>query len=412
VMFDMNIIFVLSLENVAGKKSGFVNVKVLDTPGPPVNLKPREITKNSITLQWEIPIIDGGSKIHNYVIEKRDATKKAYTVLSTTWQKCSFKFQDLVEGAYYYFRVSAENDLGVGEPAETPEPIRVSQAPSAPDNLYVTDLTNDSASLAWTKPLHDGGSLITGYVIEAQKKDTDQWVHITTIKALDYTVTDLIEGAEYTFRIMAVNASGRSDPRESRPAVIKEQTSPPSFDLRGVYQKTVIAKAGDRVKVEIPVLGKPRPVVSWKKGDMALKETQRINTETTATSTILNISEIKRTDEGQYSMTGKNMLGTLTETITVLVHDIPGPPTGPVKLDEHGESLDKANIEITPSFTTLQIDNVDRFDGGKYLVTVENASGSKTAFVNVRVLDTPGPPQNLIVKEVTRDSVSLVWDAP
>uniref|UniRef100_A0A3Q0QPL8 Titin n=1 Tax=Amphilophus citrinellus TaxID=61819 RepID=A0A3Q0QPL8_AMPCI len=400
------------------------------------------------------------------------------------------------------------------------------------------------ASLAWTKPLHDGGSLITGYVIEAQKKDTDQWVHVATIKALDYTVTDLIEGAEYTFRIIAVNASGRSDPRESRPAIIKEQTSAPSFDLRGVYQKTVIAKAGDRLKVEIPVLGKPRPVVSWKKGDTGLKETQRINIETTLTSTILNINEIKRTDGGQYSMTGKNMLGTVSETITVLVHDIPGPPTGPIKLEEvsyasysspvvvmagevfkleasvtgrpipslvwtkegkeledtakmeiktsdfhttlinkdslrrdggtftltasnpggfakfiynvkvldrpgppdsltvtdvtaekscstlrlfvpirgrpapevkwsreHGESLDKANIEITPSFTTLQVDNVDRYDGGKYTVTIENASGSKTAFVNVRVLDTPGAPQNLIVKEVTKDSVSLVWDS-
>uniref|UniRef100_A0A3Q0QVI9 Titin n=1 Tax=Amphilophus citrinellus TaxID=61819 RepID=A0A3Q0QVI9_AMPCI len=576
----------LCLENVAGKKTGFVNVKVLDTPGPPVNLKPREITKNSITLQWEIPIIDGGSKIHNYIVEKRAATKKAYTVLSTTWQKCSFKIPDLEEGAYYYFRVSAENDLGVGEPAETPVPIRVSQAPSAPENLYVTDVTCDSASLAWTKPLHDGGSLITGYVIEAQKKDTDQWVHVATIKALDYTVTDLIEGAEYTFRIIAVNASGRSDPRESRPAIIKEQTSAPSFDLRGVYQKTVIAKAGDRLKVEIPVLGKPRPVVSWKKGDTGLKETQRINIETTLTSTILNINEIKRTDGGQYSMTGKNMLGTVSETITVLVHDIPGPPTGPIKLEEvscdyvlmswdppendggvpinnyivempinekgvsdprplnvpvvakdlvisptfkllfstfsvlagddlkidvpyaaypkataawlkdgvvlkettrvnaeatdknlllvikeacrddvgtytvkltntleapdleldadmrkminiraastlrlfvpvrgrpapevkwgkaDGEIKETAQIDNTSSYASLVIENVDRFDSGKYTLTAENASGIKSVFISVRVLDSPGPPANFMVKEITKNSVTLTWEPP
>uniref|UniRef100_A0A8C8DT66 Fibronectin type-III domain-containing protein n=1 Tax=Oryzias sinensis TaxID=183150 RepID=A0A8C8DT66_9TELE len=138
---------------------------------------------------------------------------------------------------------------------------RVSQAPSAPENLYVTDVTAESASLAWTKPLHDGGSLITGYVIEAQKKDSEQWVHVATIKALDYTVTDLTEGAEYTFRIMAVNASGRSDPRESRPAIIKEQTSSPSFDLRGVYQKTVIVKAGDRPMYALDPVDPPgRPV--------------------------------------------------------------------------------------------------------------------------------------------------------
>lgn len=436
----------LSLENVAGKKTGFVNVKVLDTPGPPVSLKPREITKNSITLQWEIPIIDGGSKIHNYIIEKREATKKAYTVLSTAWQKCSYKISDLEEGAYYYFRVTAENDLGIGEPAETPEPIRVSQAPSPPENLYVTDVTADSASLAWTKPLHDGGTLITGYVIEAQKKDTSQWVHVVAIKALDYTVTDLIESAEYTFRIMAVNASGRSDPRESRPAIIKEQTSAPSFDLRGVYQKTVIAKAGDRVKVEIPVLGKPRPAVSWKKGDIALKETQRINTETTATSTILNISEIKRTDGGQYSVTGKNLLGTMTEVITVLVHDIPGPPTGPIKLDEvscdyvlfswdapendGGVPINNYIVEMrettgtswmelaaTVIRTTFKAARLTTGTHYQFRVKAQNRYGVGPSIVSEQVVaaypfDVPSQPGTPTVSSFNKDAMTVTWNEP
>ncbi|TNN69582.1 Titin [Liparis tanakae] len=436
----------LCLENVAGKKTGFVNVKVLDTPGPPVNVKPREITKNSLTLQWEVPIIDGGSKICNYVIEKREATKKAYTVISTTWQKCSFKFTDLEEGSYYYFRISAENDLGVGEPAESPEPIRVSQAPLAPENLYVTDVSSDSASLAWAKPLHDGGSLITGYVIECQKKDTDQWVHVDTMKALDYTVTDLIEGAEYIFRIMAVNASGRSDPRESRPSIIREQTSAPSFDLRGVYQMTVTAKAGDRVKVEIPVLGKPRPVVSWKKGGIGLKETQRINIETTPTSTILNIGEIKRTDGGQYSMTGRNMLGTVTEIITVLVHDIPGAPTGPIKLEEvscdyvlmsweapendGGVPINNYIVEMrettgtswmelaaTVIRTTFKAARLNTGTQYQFRVKAQNRYGVGPSIVSEPVVaaypfDVPGQPGTPVVTSFNKDAMTLSWNEP
>uniref|UniRef100_A0A3Q3GQN7 Titin n=1 Tax=Labrus bergylta TaxID=56723 RepID=A0A3Q3GQN7_9LABR len=198
------------------------------------------------------------------------------------------------------------------------------------------------------------------------------------------------------------------DPRESRPAVIKEQTSAPSFDLRGVYQKTVIAKAGDRVKVEIPVLGKPRPLVSWKKGDIVLKETQRINTETTLTSTVLNINEIKRTDGGQYSITGKNMLGTLTETITVLVHDIPGPPTGPIKLDELAATVIRTTFKAARLNTGTQyqfrVRAQNRYGVGPYLVS--------EPVVAAYPFDVPGQPGVPVVTSFNKDAMSLSWNEP
>uniref|UniRef100_A0A8C1MWQ7 Titin n=1 Tax=Cyprinus carpio TaxID=7962 RepID=A0A8C1MWQ7_CYPCA len=434
--------YVLTLENVAGKKSGFVNVRVVDTPGPPVNLKPSEITKHSITLQWEIPIIDGGSKITNYIIEKRDATRKAYSTVTANWQKCSYKIPDLEEGAEYYFKVSAENERGIGEPAETPEPIKASQAPSAPDNLIVSDVSKDTATLAWTKPKYDGGSRITGYVIEAQLKDSDQWTHVTTIKALDYTATELVENAEYVFRIFAVNSSGRSEPRESRPVVIKEQITAPGFDLRGIYQKTVVAKAGDNLKVDIPVLGRPKPLVVWKKEDQELKQTQRINVENTATSTILNINEIKRKDGGQYSMTGKNILGTVTEIITVQVHDIPGPPTGPIKLDEdsmtiswnepssdggspilgyHIERKEKNSILWQRISKALVVGNMFKSPGlidgiaYEFRVIAENLAGLSKASKPSEMtyaLDPVDPPGQPVALNITRHEVTLQWSKP
>uniref|UniRef100_A0A3B1KAD5 Titin n=1 Tax=Astyanax mexicanus TaxID=7994 RepID=A0A3B1KAD5_ASTMX len=226
------------------------------------------------------------------------------------------------DGSEYYFRVSAENEFGIGEAAETSDPIRASQAPTPPQMVAITDVTKNSVSLAWTKPKHDGGSRITGYVLEAQKKGTDQWTHVTTVKSLDFTVKNLNESEEYVFRVMAVNLSGRSLPRESKHVVIREQSTEPEFDLRGICQKTVIAKAGDNIKVEVPVTGRPKPTVSWQKDNQALKLTQRTMVENTSTSSILTMNECLRSDSGVYSVTGKNIVGSVTENIIVKVHDV------------------------------------------------------------------------------------------
>lgn len=83
-----------------------------------------EVYKDHISLSWEEPESDGGSPITGYVIEKRDASKTTWiTAGNVDKDTMSFQVTKLFEGSSYLFRVSAENKIGIGEPAALSEPV-------------------------------------------------------------------------------------------------------------------------------------------------------------------------------------------------------------------------------------------------------------------------------------------------
>lgn len=122
--------------------------------------------------------------------------------------------KNLTIGKDYEFRVYAENKYGTSDPASTVDPIRarhpfdVPGAPGAPRGI---DSAEDFITIAWTKPRHDGGSPITGYVIEKRMISEDKWTKATHahIPDLNHKMTGLIEHRDYEFRVAAVNAAGQ-----------------------------------------------------------------------------------------------------------------------------------------------------------------------------------------------------------
>lgn len=79
---------------------------------------------DSVTLSWEPPENDGGSAIRQYIVEKRDA-------MTSTWMQAGvvgsdvlqYHVDSLFEGRSYFFRVTAENECGRGQPVETVKPV-------------------------------------------------------------------------------------------------------------------------------------------------------------------------------------------------------------------------------------------------------------------------------------------------
>lgn len=86
-------------------------------PGPPVGpIKFTEVFAERIGLAWNPPTDDGGSKITNYVIEKREDNRKSWVHVSNDPKECAYVVTRLTENHQYEFRVMAQNKFGVGPP--------------------------------------------------------------------------------------------------------------------------------------------------------------------------------------------------------------------------------------------------------------------------------------------------------
>lgn len=72
-----------------------------------------------MTLSWLPPKDDGGSKITNYVIEKREANRRSWVPVTSEPKECIFTVPKLLEGHEYIFRIMAQNKYGIGEPLDS-----------------------------------------------------------------------------------------------------------------------------------------------------------------------------------------------------------------------------------------------------------------------------------------------------
>jgi titin len=99
--------------------------------------------------------------------------------------------------------------------------VIVLDKPSPPRNLKVPEVTPESARLTWEVPEDDGGSPITGYIVEKRDINRQSWNKITTTKELTSLADKLIEKNQYVFRVSAENDVGVSEPVETAPVTAK-----------------------------------------------------------------------------------------------------------------------------------------------------------------------------------------------
>lgn len=78
------------------------------------------------TLTWEPPEYDGGSPITGYIIELRNrASIKWEPTMTTGADELSAVLTDVVENEEYFFRVRAQNMVGVGKPSPATRAVKI-----------------------------------------------------------------------------------------------------------------------------------------------------------------------------------------------------------------------------------------------------------------------------------------------
>lgn len=99
--------------------------------------------------------------------------------------------------------------------------------PGRPGRPNVVDIERDYCDIEFDAPDSDGGSRITGYLVEKRNVYDGRWVKVEIVRKCRCRIDNLIEGSVMEFRAIASNKAGFGDPSyPSNPVIIRGPQTP------------------------------------------------------------------------------------------------------------------------------------------------------------------------------------------
>ncbi|CAH2104073.1 unnamed protein product [Euphydryas editha] len=390
--------------NKAGSASVDTTLKVFDKPSKPEGpVILREISRESVTIEWKPPLDDGGLELTKYAVEKLEPQLAQWVRVADVDRSIeSYCVQRLNENCEYMFRVLAMNPVGASDALES-EPIIIKHAldvPSPPlGPLGFYGMAHDSVTITWHPSERNGGSTIIDYSVEI-KQEGKKWRHAVTSTTTSAKIGQLATNATYSFRIYARNEIGTSLPYESdKKITIGKTLSPPSSPVR-VRARDVTARSvtlqweppesdGGSAITNYIIEYKTVSGASWSK-------------LATVSGAVLSrcVENLRETDALVFRVAAENAIGAGPSAASDVVHleryaTVPSPPTGPLEIRMMG------NI-VTTAWGTPE------WDGGAPLLGYHIAirDVTKTMWMEVGKVDVHSLKFN--IKDLSEDHTYMI----
>jgi len=318
--------FTVKAINAIGKSVASAGTSKLPVtvPGKPATILLGSTGNGSITVTYTAPTIDGGSAVTGYTV-------KAFAPLATVpadvcdsnASTLTCTLTGLTNGVKYSVKVFAVNAAGTGTASSSLSNVIPATTPGKPTITTVTAGAGQ-VTVAWTAPVSNGGSAITGYTVQAFNAAGTVAIDSKTCTPATATgtnciVTGLTNGTAYTFKVTAANVKG------SGSASDLSATATPAAAPAAPGSPQATANTGKKVTISwtapanngSPITGYTVTAYTWN-GSLETIVTPAKKCTTTSATTC-TISLLTAGTQYKFKITATNAKGTSTAATTAAV---------------------------------------------------------------------------------------------